>query len=78
MDQETRVTQCDMILAYMRQHGGITQGEAWNMGIARLASRINNLRNRGYAIKTIPVTKRVKRYGKIKVIRFARYELEAV
>jgi len=76
MDKEVKLTQCDMILAYMRKHGGITQGEAWDLGIARLASRINNLRNKGYAIKTVPVKKRVTRYGKIKVIRYARYELE--
>ena len=79
MDQETRITQCDMILQYMRRHGGITQREALEtFGCARLASRIFDLRQRGYSIKSIPIIKRYEFMGKPFVVRFARYELEAV
>ena len=44
-------TQCDRIVDYMRQHGSITQLEAYNeLGVFRLASRINDLRRHGYNI----------------------------
>ena len=44
-------TQCDRVVNYMRQHGSITQLEAYNeLGVFRLASRINDLRRHGYNI----------------------------
>lgn len=44
-------TQCTRILAYMEEHGSITQFEALNeLGVMRLASRISNLRKDGYDI----------------------------
>ena len=45
-------TQCDEVVRYMTIHGAITQQEADRLGIKRLASRINDLRNDGYAITT--------------------------
>ena len=46
-------TQCDKILDYMRKYGSITPREAdAEFGCMRLASRINDLRERGYAIGT--------------------------
>ena len=45
-------TQCDEILEYMKKYGSITQLQAYlDIGCWRLASRISDLRKRGYAIQ---------------------------
>lgn len=63
--------QNERILAYIERTGSITQLEAWKYcGVARLASRISDLRSRGHSFVTdwIEVTNqfgekcRVKRY----------------
>lgn len=46
-----RITQCDKIVAYMTEHGSITDRQATRLGIRRLASRIWDLKTRGYRIK---------------------------
>lgn len=44
-------SQNERILDYMRKHGGITQMEALKqISVMRLASRISDLRRRGYPI----------------------------
>lgn len=46
-----RTSQCEKILDYMQKHGGITQLDAFlDIGCWRLASRISDLKKRGYAI----------------------------
>lgn len=46
-----RENQCEMILRYMDEHGSITSLEAIkNFGCLRLASRITDLRKKGYMI----------------------------
>lgn len=58
------MTQCEMIMDYMRTHGSITQGEAMReLGCARLAARIADLERKGNNIlhETLTV---VNRYGK--------------
>lgn len=67
-------TQCDKVLAYMKQFGSITQLEALSdLGCMRLASRISDLRNQGY-----PIGRRMKtgknRYGES--VSFAEYYLQ--
>ena len=66
--------QCDLILMHMKKYGSITHLEAEKeYGIARLASRINDLRRQGVAIKSEMVT------GKNRcdeITHFARYSLE--
>ena len=47
----TRITQCDKIVAYMTEHGSITDRQATMLGIRRLASRIWDLKSNGYKIK---------------------------
>jgi len=43
--------QCDLILRYMDEHGSITSLEAMKLfGCMRLASRIADLRRKGYMI----------------------------
>ena len=66
-------TQCDKVLMYMIRFGSITQLEALaDIGCMRLASRISDLRKRGY-----PIERRMKtgknRYGES--VSFAEYYL---
>lgn len=68
-----KITQCDRIVEYMKKHGSITQLEAYlDIGCWRLASRISDLRRRGYSIKveTIKIPKRDGGFAPI-----ARYSL---
>lgn len=68
-------TQCEMILAYMRDYGSITPVEAMaEFGCMRLAGRIHDLKRAGNKIKTETVSSRNK-YGK--TVSFARYSLES-
>ena len=66
-------TQCDKVLEYMRQFGSITQLQALSdIGCMRLASRISDLRQQGYAIgRRIKTGK--NRYGES--VSFAEYYL---
>ena len=67
-------TQCDLILMHMKKYGSITHMEAEReYGIARLASRINDLRRQGVAIKSEIVTGKNRRD---ETTHFARYSLE--
>ena len=44
-------TQNDRLLEYLKTHDGITQVEALNeLGIFRLASRVNDLKKKGFDI----------------------------
>lgn len=69
-----KLTQCQRIIDYMIQFGSISTLEAFNdLGVARLASRIHDLKGQGYNI--ISETKTSKnRYGEntsFKVYRLA-------
>ena len=69
-----KTSQCEKILAYMQKHDGITQLDAYlDLGCWRLASRINDLKKRGYPIKreTIKVQ---NRYGES--VAIAKYSLQ--
>ena len=68
-----KATQCDKVLEYMRQFGSITQLQALqDIGCMRLASRITDLRQQGYAIgRRIKTGK--NRYGDS--VCFAEYYL---
>lgn len=67
-------SQCEAILKHMEDNPeGITQVEALNeYGCMRLASRINDLRNRGHMIETVMVEAK-NRYGQH--VSYARYVL---
>ena len=65
--KDERQTQEKMILAYLQYGKRITALEALNLfGCFRLASRINDIRNKGIEIKSEYITlengKRVKQY----------------
>lgn len=68
-----KVTQCDKILRHLNDYGTINPLEALGQyGIMRLASRITDLKRRGYSF--IKVTKKSKnRYGE--TVRYAEYRL---
>lgn len=70
---ETKKTQCEMILDYMKDYVSITPAEAMaEFGCMRLASRICDLK-RTHRIKTETVYA-LNRYGR--TVSFARYSLE--
>lgn len=49
MEKEVKPTQCDLILKYIRDFGSITTWQAMmDLGVARLASRIYDLKQMGY------------------------------
>lgn len=67
-----RKSQADRVLSYMEEYGSITQIDALNsLGVMRLASRISDLKKKGYLIysKTEAVKNRydetcfIKRYS---------------
>lgn len=69
-------TQCDLILMHMKKYGSITHMEAEReYGIARLASRINDLRRMGVAIKSEIITGKNRRE---ETTHYARYSLMEV
>lgn len=50
--KQSRPTQCDLILKYIRDFGSISTWEAMmDLGVARLASRIYDLKNKGYQFR---------------------------
>lgn len=68
-----RTTQCERIVKYMEDFGGITSAEAMSeLSCFRLASRINDLRRLGVDIRSEMVTGK-NRYGE--KIHFKRYFL---
>ena len=71
-----RTSQCEKILDYMQKHGGITQLDAFlDIGCWRLASRISDLKKRGYAINR-EMIKVKNRYGES--VPVAKYSLRDV
>lgn len=51
MDKLNGKSQCERIIEYMEHFGSITSAEAFSiLGCTRLASRINDLRKRGFNI----------------------------
>ena len=48
---ERKMSQCERVLAFMQEHGGITDNDAHEyLHINRLSGRIFDLRNQGYNI----------------------------
>lgn len=66
-------SQCDKVLAYMKKYGSITPLQAQqDIGCMRLAARIGDLRERGYAIGTRMKTGKSRDEG---ITNFAEYYL---
>ena len=66
------MTQNEIVLKYMRENGYITTIQAFGEGITRLASRIHELRKKGYNIHSVTMNTR-SRYGKN--VRYEKYFL---
>ena len=69
------MTHCEQILDFIRANGSITQQDAYRLkphGCVRLPARINDLRNRGYEIRTVRET---QRYDDGASVTYARYYL---
>lgn len=67
------MTQCEMVLQHMEEHGTITSWEAMQeYGIMRLASRITDIKKAGIPIKREMVSQK-NRYGD--TVTFARYSI---
>lgn len=67
------MTQTEMILGHLKEHGSITPLEAIrDYGIMRLGARIWDLRDKGYEIETQTETKK-NRFGEN--VSYARYIL---
>ena len=68
------MTQCDMILRYLREEGSISPLDALReFGCMRLGARVYDLKRRGYEIGTAMET-RINKYGK--AVSYARYSLQ--
>jgi len=69
-----KLTQCERIIRHLKDYGSITSREAmFEYGIMRLASRINDLKRKGYVISS-EVQKGKNRYGE--TTRYAVYRLK--
>lgn len=67
------MTQCDRIIKYINDFGSITTMQAFNdLGVTRLASRINDLKNMGYSFDSEFVTGK-NRYGE--KVSYKKYSL---
>ena len=63
METKTKMTQCERVIDYIKQFGSISTLEAFNdLGIARLASRIYDLKKQGYDFNSV-IKSRKNRYG---------------
>lgn len=75
MSEHRRPTQSERILDYIREFGSITQLEALgDLGVMRLASRISELRSKGYEIESeiVTVKNRFEEQCHIKRYRFKK------
>lgn len=67
------MTQCERIVKYMQDFGSITQADAIaDIGVYRLASRITDLKRKGYRIN-VKMERGKNRYEE--PTRYARYSL---
>lgn len=70
-----KVSQCDKIIDYMQKYGTITQLQAYlDIGCWRLASRICDLKKRGYLIKTETVYVKNRDGEEVPVARYSLIE----
>lgn len=74
MSEHSKPNQNERIIKYMQEFGSITQLEALtDLGVMRLASRISDLRTKGFSIRSTQETVS-NRYGE--KCRIKRYSLE--
>ena len=67
------MTQKELILKYLTDFGSITSFQAYaDLGITQLATRVSELKEKGYVFKTEPQTA-TNRYGK--PVHYVKYYL---
>lgn len=72
----SKATQNQRVIDYMTQYGGITQIQALSdLGIMRLASRISDLRSKGYDIKKETITVRNRFEEECRVARYSMRQI---
>lgn len=77
MNVQSKPTQNERILNYMREFGGITPIEALNkLGVFRLASRISDLRRKGYDFDAEMITVKNMWGEKCRVKRYSLREVD--
>lgn len=65
-------TQCEKIVEYMNEFGSITQLEAYtDISCFRLASRISDLKRKGYNIRTEMITVKNRFEEPVKIARYS-------
>lgn len=70
-------SQCEQIVEYMKKHGSIMPKEAErHIGCMRLASRICDLRAKGYAINVESVKVKTRNGKRTSVARYSLAEAE--
>ena len=75
METKEKMTQCEEILKYLAEYGSITRlRAACDLHIFELASRIGELKKKGYSIVS-EKGRAVNKYGRVS--RFNVYMLEA-
>lgn len=69
--EESKTTQCSLVIEYMEKHGSITPLDASvDLGIQRLGARIYDLRKRGWVIYDEYVTVLNRRGQKCRVKKY--------
>lgn len=74
MPAEQKASQQTKVLNYMRTYGSITAREALSFGCMRLASRITDLKKRGYIIDREMIEVTTADGGKARVARYTLWE----
>lgn len=73
MRKNTKPTQCDRIIRYLKEYGTITSAQAMQeLGVYRLASRISELKKDGWEIEKRMV-RTINRWGE--AVHFAEYSI---
>ena len=72
-----RTSQCEQIVDYMQKYGGITQLDAYlDSGCWRLASRISDLKKRGYAIKREMIKVQNRHGERVPIAKYSLMDVE--
>lgn len=71
------MTQCELVLNYIEEHGSITARQAYKLGIMRLASRISDLKKAGFDIKSDTVKVKCRDGSVSYVSRYSMNKKEA-
>jgi hypothetical protein len=70
----SKLSQTERIIKYVAEHGSITAKDALKFGVMRLASRMSDIKRKGYTFDTEIITVK-NRYGeKCRVARYSNIQ----